>query len=320
MTSLLYEDIKLFCGNSNVKLAEGIAEKLGLKLGDMEVSTFSNGEISISLNESVRGADVFIIQSTSTPTNNHLMELLVAIDALKRASARRITAVIPYFGYSRQDRKAKPRDPISAKLVADILTTAGAQRVLTMDLHALQIQGFFNIPVDHLIGAPTLTAFVEKQIEGFDPKEFTVLAPDLGSITRARHFSKRLGCPLAVVDKRRAKANVCEVMNIIGEVENKNVILIDDMIDTAGTICNATESILKKGAKKVYACCTHPVLSGDAIRKLEESAIKKLFFLNTISINPEKMIEKFTVLDVSCVFAEAIYCIHTNIPVSSIAD
>ena len=314
------KDLRIFTANSNPLVAESIAECLGLELGRADVSTFSDGEICVSLYESVRGSDCFIIQSTCNPVNNNLMELLIMIDAMKRASAARITAVIPYFGYARQDRKARARDAISAKLVADLITTAGADRVLTMDLHAPQIQGFFNIPVDHLVGAPLLASFI-KEVDGFDPDEFTVLAPDLGSINRARQFATRLGCPLALVDKRRQKANVCEVMNIIGNVKNKKIILVDDMIDTAGTICNAAEAIIEKGgASEVYAYATHAVLSGPAIDRLKQSCIKKVILLDTVPISQEKMIDKFRVLTVAPFFAEAIERIYMDRPVSSIFD
>ena len=270
------KDIKIFTGSSNKDVAQGIAGCLGLPLGKSDCSTFSDGEISVSLHESVRGSECFIVQSTCDPVNNNIMELLIMIDAMKRASAARITAVMPYFGYARQDRKAKARDPISAKLVADLITTAGADRVLTMDLHAAQIQGFFNIPVDHLLGAPMLAAHMRERISG-NTDEFVVVSPDLGSVTRARNFATKIGCPIAIIDKRRQRANVSEVMNIIGEVEGKKVILVDDMIDTAGTLCNAAEAIIEKGgATGVYACATHAVLSGPAIERIEKSPIKEL--------------------------------------------
>ena len=253
------KDIKIFTANSNRPVAKQIADCLQLPLGKSDVSTFSDGEIAVSLHESVRGSDCFIVQSTCEPVNNHIMELLIMIDAMKRASAARITAVMPYFGYARQDRKAKARDPISAKLVADLITTAGADRVLTMDLHAPQIQGFFNIPVDHLVGAPLLASFLRDKI-GDNADDYVVVSPDLGSVTRARNFAARIGCPLAIIDKRRQRANVSEVMNIIGDVRGKKVILVDDMIDTAGTLCNAASAIIEKGgATEVYACATHAV-------------------------------------------------------------
>ena len=310
------KDIKIFTGSSNKDVAQGIAGCLGLPLGKSDCSTFSDGEISVSLHESVRGSECFIVQSTCDPVNNNIMELLIMIDAMKRASAARITAVMPYFGYARQDRKAKARDPISAKLVADLITTAGADRVLTMDLHAAQIQGFFNIPVDHLLGAPMLAAHMRERISG-NTDEFVVVSPDLGSVTRARNFPTKIGCPIAIIDKRRQRANVSEVMNIIGEVEGKKVILVDDMIDTAGTLCNAAEAIIEKGgATGVYACATHAVLSGPAIERIEKSPIKELILLDTVPIPEDKMLDKFTILPVAPVFAEAIERIYADKPVS----
>ena len=311
------KDIKIFAANSTVRVSEQIAECLGLPLGKSEVSTFSDGEITVSLFESVRGSDCFIIQSTCAPVNNNIMEMLIMIDAMKRASAARITAVIPYFGYARQDRKAKARDPISAKLVADLITTAGADRVLTMDLHVPQIQGFFNIPVDHLLGAPVLSNYLKDRI-GDNVDEYVAVSPDLGSVTRARTFATRLGCPLAIVDKRRQKANVSEVMNIIGDVRGKKVILIDDMVDTAGTLCNSAQALIDKGgATEVIACATHGVLSGPAIERLQNSCIKELIFLDTIPLPPEKAIPKITLLPVAPLFAEAIERIYEDKPVST---
>lgn len=310
------KDIKIFTGSSNKDVAQGIAGCLGLPLGKSDCSTFSDGEISVSLHESVRGSECFIVQSTCDPVNNNIMELLIMIDAMKRASAARITAVMPYFGYARQDRKAKARDPISAKLVADLITTAGADRVLTMDLHAAQIQGFFNIPVDHLLGAPMLAAHMRERINESND-EFIVVSPDLGSVTRARNFATKIGCPIAIIDKRRQRANVSEVMNIIGEVEGKKVILVDDMIDTAGTLCNAAEAIIEKGgATGVYACATHAVLSGPAIERIEKSPIKELILLDTVPIPEDKVLDKFTILPVAPVFAEAIERIYADKPVS----
>ena len=309
------KDIKIFAANSTVRVSEQIAECLGLPLGKSEVSTFSDGEITVSLFESVRGSDCFIIQSTCAPVNNNIMEMLIMIDAMKRASAARITAVIPYFGYARQDRKAKARDPISAKLVADLITTAGA--VLTMDLHVPQIQGFFNIPVDHLLGAPVLSNYLKDRI-GDNVDEYVAVSPDLGSVTRARTFATRLGCPLAIVDKRRQKANVSEVMNIIGDVRGKKVILIDDMVDTAGTLCNSAQALIDKGgATEVIACATHGVLSGPAIERLQNSCIKELILLDTIPLPPEKAIPKITLLPVAPLFAEAIERIYEDKPVST---
>ncbi len=310
------KDIKIFCGNSNKEVASSIAEALGLPLGKSEVVRFSDGEISVSIMESVRGSDVFVVQSTSTPVNDNLMELLIMIDAFKRASAGRITAVIPYMGYARQDRKAKSRDPISAKLCADIITAAGADRVLTMDLHCPQIQGFFNIPVDHLLGVPILAPyFIEKFKDIKD--ECMIVSPDLGSVTRARNFAQKFGAPFAIVDKRRQKANVCEVMNIIGDVRDKKVILVDDMIDTAGTLCNAAKAIIEiGGATEVYACATHGVLSGPAIERIQNSVIKELVILDTIALPEEKKIDKIKVLPVAPVFAQAINRIYADEPIS----
>lgn len=276
------KDIKIFSGSSNKDVAQGIAGCLGLPLGKSNCCTFSDGEIAVSLNESVRGSDCFIVQSTCTPVNDNLMEMLIMIDAMKRASAGRITAVMPYFGYARQDRKAKARDPISAKLCADIITAAGADRILTMDLHANQIQGFFNIPVDHLIGAPILAAHMREKM-GTNADDYVVVSPDLGSVTRARNFAAKIGCGLAIIDKRRQKANVSEVMNIIGDAKGKRVILVDDMIDTAGTLCNAAEAIIEKGgAVDVTACATHAVLSGPAIDRIKKSPIKEVILLDTV--------------------------------------
>lgn len=313
------KDIKIFTCNSNIAVAQQIATCLGIPVGKSEVTHFSDGEIAVSLHESVRGSECFIVQSTCAPVNDNIMELLIMIDAMKRASAARITAVIPYFGYARQDRKAKARDPISAKLVADLITSAGADRVLTMDLHAAQIQGFFNIPVDHLIGQPILANHFKKMM-GEDPNEYVVVSPDFGSVTRARNFATRLGCSIAIIDKRRPKANVCEVMNIIGDVEGKKVILVDDMIDTAGTLCNAAKAVVEMGgATEVYAGATHAVLSGPAIDRISNSVIKELILLDTIPVPKEKLLNKCTILPVAPVFAEAIERIYEDKPVSSIS-
>ncbi len=312
------KDIKIFTANANPSVAADIARELGLPLGMSEVVTFSDGEISVSIKESVRGSDVFVVQSTSTPVNDHMMELLIMIDAFKRASAGRITAVIPYMGYARQDRKAKARDPISAKLMADLLTTAGADRILTMDLHAAQIQGFFNIPVDHLLGVPILVPYFTEKFKD-NHEDIMVVSPDLGSVTRARNFAQRFDAPLAIVDKRRQKANVCEVMNIIGDVKDKRVILVDDMIDTAGTLCNAAKAIIEiGGAKEVYACATHGVLSGPAIERIQASPIKELVLLDTIVLPKEKQIDKIVTLPVAPVFAQAIQRIYADKPVSTL--
>lgn len=309
------KDIKIFTANSNPRVAKEIAQQLGLPLGDSEVVTFSDGEINVSIKESVRGSDVFVIQSTCTPVNDNLMELLIMIDAFKRASAGRITAVIPYLGYARQDRKVKARDPISAKLVADLITVSGADRVLSMDLHCPQIQGFFNIPVDHLLGVPLLvTHFNEK----FSNKEnCVVVSPDLGSVTRARTFALRYGVPLAIVDKRRQKANVSEVMNIIGDVKDKKIIIVDDMVDTAGTLCNAAKALMEiGGAKEVYACATHGVLSGPAIERIQNSVIKELTLLDTIELPEDKKIDKINILPIAPIFSQAIQRIYADKPVS----
>ncbi len=314
------KNIKIFTGNSHPELAKEIADTLGLPLGKAKVSTFSDGEISVDIGETVRGADVFVVQSTSSPVNNNLMELLIMIDAFKRASAGRITVVMPYYGYARQDRKAKSRDPITAKLVADLLTAAGAHRVLTMDLHAAQIQGYFNIPVDHLLGSPILASyFVDK---GFDDEDdVVVVSPDLGSVTRARKFADRLHAPIAIIDKRRPKANVSEIMNIIGDIKGKRCILIDDMIDTAGTIANAANALKDLGAKNVYACCTHGVLSGPAFERINNSAIEELVMLNTIKLPEDKQdLIKFKALSVAPLFAEAIKRIYDDEPISKLFE
>lgn len=302
--------IKLFAGNSNPALAKAIADKLGLPLGDCVCKTFADGEISVSINETVRGCDVFVIQSTCKPVNDNFMELLIMIDAFRRASAGRITAVMPYFGYARQDRKAKPRDPISAKLCAEMLEAAGADRVLTMDLHASQIQGFFNIPLDNLLGTRILAQHFFDQVGSSNP-DYVVVSPDLGSVTRARKFTDKLDLPLAIVDKRRPKPNVSEVMNIIGDVKDKRVLLVDDMVDTAGTLCNGAKALIERGgAKEVIACATHGVLSGPAIERLEGSVISKLVLLDTIPVEGEKAIDKIQVLSVADLFAESIRRIH----------
>ncbi len=314
--------IKLFCGNSCKDLANSIAARLKMRVSEAEVGKFSDGEISVSLGESVRGCDVFVIQSTSIPTNDNLMELLVMIDALKRASAGRITAVIPYFGYARQDRKARARDPITAKLVADLLTTAGADRILTMDLHAAQIQGFFNIPVDHLLGVPILAkAIANEEFIKEAGDDLVVVSPDVGSVGRARQMAQKLNKTLAIVDKRRPKANVMEVMNIIGDVKGKRCLIVDDMIDTAGTITQGAKALVDVGgATDVYACCTHAVLSGPAIERLENSVIKKLFILDTIELPEEKKMEKSITVSVAPIFAEAIAAIFADLPVSKLYD
>ena len=314
------KDIKVFSGNSNKALAEAICREMGTQLGDSEVGAFSDGENYVSIYETVRGSDVFVIQSTSSPVNDNLMELLIMIDALRRASAGRITAVIPYFGYARQDRKTKPRDPISAKLVANLITRAGADRVLTMDLHANQIQGFFDIPVDNLLGSPVFVDhFRAKFADCHD--ETMVVSPAVGSVARARAFAQKLDMPLAIVDKRRQKANSSEVMNIIGEVEGKNVILLDDMVDTGGSLCHAAKALVEiGGAKSVTACASHGVLSGPAYDRINESVIDEVIFLDTIQPRPDvhKICPKIKYLSVAHMFAEAIERIYEEQSVSKL--
>jgi len=314
------KDIKVFSGNANPKLAEEICKLMGTKLGEAEVGTFSDGEIFVSLYETVRGSDVFVVQSTCTPVNNNLMELLIMIDALKRASAGRITAVIPYYGYARQDRKAKARDPITAKLVANMLTAAGADRVLTMDLHAAQIQGFFDIPVDNMLGSSVLIPYIAGKF-GVGTDDTVIVSPDLGSVTRARKFTQKLDMPLAIIDKRRPKANVSEVMNIIGNVEGKKCILVDDLIDTAGTLVHAADALVERGgATEVYACASHGVLSGPAIERIQNSPIKELTILDTIPLTNDKKLDKINVLPVAPVFTEAIARIYEETSVSTLFD
>lgn len=305
------KEIKIFAANSNPELARKVSECLGIPLGKSDVGKFSDGECSVSVFETVRGSDVFVIQSTSDPVNDNLMELLIMVDAFKRASAGRITAVLPYYGYARQDRKAKGRDPISAKLVADLITAAGADRILTMDLHALQIQGFFNIPVDHLEGMPILANYIEMKY-GKGRENTVVMSPDVGSIGRARKFAERLDLPIAIVDKRRQKANVSEVMNIIGDIDGKDVIIFDDMIDTAGTLCNGAAAIKAKGARTITACATHAVLSGPAIDRIKEAPLDEIILLDTIALPEEKKLPNMKVLSTAPVFAEAISRIFSD--------
>jgi len=309
--------IEVLSGNSNRPLAEAVAKELNIPLSEAEVGKFSDGEISITLPQTVRGKDIFIVQSTSDPVNDNLMELLIMIDACKRASAGRITAVMPYFGYARQDRKARPRDPITAKLVADILTSAGADRVMTMDLHAAQIQGFFEIPVDHLYGAPILAKYYKNKMD----ENWTVVSPDVGSVGRARNFASRVNAPIAIVDKRRPKANAIEVMNVIGDVEGKTCLMVDDMIDTAGTICQGAEALVKNGAKEVYACCTHGVFSGPAMERITKSPIKELLVLDTINM-PEsvKNNPKIKIISVAKLIAGAINTVFSDSSLSAIYE
>lgn len=315
------ENIQVFCGNSNPQFAQTICKELGVPMGKAIVTHFADGEASVTLEETVRGADVFLIQSTCKPVNDNLMELLVMIDACRRASAGRITAVIPYFGYARQDRKAKSRDPISAKLVANMLTAAGANRILTMDLHAAQIQGFFDIPLDHLLGNVTFVEyFMNKFPESeYNHEDFVVVSPDVGSVGRARNFATKVHMGLAIVDKRRQRANMCEVMNIIGDVEGKTCILFDDIVDTAGSLCNAAEAIKTIGkAKAVYACASHGVLSGNATQRIEDSCIEELMVLNTIPLPADYTGKKIHQLDASPIFAKAITRIYNETSISSL--
>ena len=310
------KDIKVFCGNANRPLAEEICRLMGTKLGEAEVKGFADGEVSVSLYETVRGSDVFVVQSTCKPVNDNLMELLVMIDALRRASAGRITAVVPYFGYARQDRKAKARDPISAKLVANMITAAGADRVLTMDLHAAQIQGFFDIPVDNLLGNPVFVDYYAKKF-GDKCEDMIVVSPDVGSVARARAFAQKLHMQMAIVDKRRQKANSSEVMNIIGEVEGKHVILLDDMVDTGGSLCHAAKALVEIGhAKDVTACASHGVLSGPAIQRITDSVLDEVVFLNTIPPRHGQHCDKIKYISVAHLFAEAISHIYMETSVS----
>ncbi|MGA9109621.1 MAG: ribose-phosphate pyrophosphokinase [Smithella sp.] len=311
----MLERIRVFSGNANIALAKKICDKLGVSIGKASVTTFSDGETRVEINENVRGMDVFIIQSTCPPVNVTLMELLIMIDAMKRASAYRITAVVPYYGYARQDRKVAPRAPISAKLVADLITTAGAQRLLSMDLHAGQIQGFFNIPVDNLFATPVLIDYMKKNYQD----NTVVVSPDTGGVERARAFGKRLGASLAIIDKRREGPNEAEVMNIIGNVEGKKVIILDDMVDTAGTVVQAASAMKAAGALEVAVCCTHPVLSGPALERIENSEIKEVLVTDTIPLNDRaKNCGKIKVLSVSGILSEAVRRIYYDDSVSSL--
>ncbi|MCS5422797.1 MULTISPECIES: ribose-phosphate diphosphokinase [Psychrilyobacter] len=298
------KNVKIFTGTSNVSLANKIVENLGIPMGQSEILRFADGEVLTKINETVRGCQVFVIQPTTEPVNESIMELLIFIDALKRASAKEITVVMPYYGYARQDRKASPREPITSKLVANLLTTAGATRIMTMDLHANQIQGFFDIPVDHFKALPLLARnFIEHGLKGDD---VVVVSPDIGGVKRARELAKWLDCKIAIIDKRRPKPNMSEIMNIIGEVEGKTAIFIDDMIDTAGTITNGAQAIMDMGAVASYACCTHAVFSGPAMERLEASPLKKIIITDTIEIPEEKKISKIKILSVDKLFAEGI--------------
>ncbi|MCC3359068.1 ribose-phosphate diphosphokinase [Bacillus sp. REN16] len=308
--------LKVFSLNSNAPLAEEIAKSIGVELGKCSVTRFSDGEIQINIEESIRGCDVFVIQSTSAPVNEHIMEVLIMIDALRRASAKTINIVMPYYGYARQDRKARAREPITAKLIANLLETAGADRVITLDLHAPQIQGFFDILIDHLMGVPILSDYFKSK----DLEDIVVVSPDHGGVTRARKMADRLKAPIAIIDKRRPRPNVAEVMNIVGNIEGKTAILIDDIIDTAGTITLAANALVENGASEVYACCTHPVLSGPAIERIQNSKIKELVVTNTILLSEEKKIDKIKELSVAPLIGEAIIRVHEQQSVSTLFD
>lgn len=310
--------LKLFSANANFPLSEEIAEYLGVPVGLAKVKTFADGEIAIEIGESVRGADVFIVQPTCAPVNDNLMELLIMIDAMRRASAQRITAVIPYYGYARQERKTKARDPISAKLVANLLTASGADRVIAMDLHASAIQGFFDIPVDHLPGVPLLAEYYRN----LDNKNLVVVSPDVGGVTRARNMANRLGVDIAIIDKRRLEANKAEIMHVIGDIKGKNVIMVDDMIDTAGTITKGAQVLRDMGAEEIFACCTHSVFSPPAMERLEHSVITEVLTTNTVPINYERQgyCAKIRILSVASLLGEAIIRIHENLSVSRLFD
>ncbi|WP_040224499.1 ribose-phosphate diphosphokinase [Bhargavaea cecembensis] len=310
------DKLKIFSLNSNESLAREVAEEIGRPLGKCSVNRFSDGEVQINIEESIRGCDVFIIQSTSAPVNENLMELLIMLDAVKRASARTINVVMPYYGYARQDRKARAREPITAKLVANLLETAGANRVIALDLHAPQIQGFFDILIDHLVAVPILSDYFEDK--NIDNEELVIVSPDHGGVTRARKMADRLKAPIAIIDKRRPRPNVAEVMNIVGNVEGKTAILIDDIIDTAGTITIAANALVESGAKEVYACCTHPVLSGPAIERIDNSKIKELVITNSIELPEGKQSPKIHTLSVAPLLADAIIRVFENKSVSTL--
>jgi len=307
-------EIQLFSGRANRSLAKKIAEYLRISLGKMEVTCFSDREIYVEIEENVRGKDIFLLQPTCSPANENIMELLIMIDAFRRASARRITAVIPYYGYARQDKKDRPRVPITAKLVANLITTAGADRILTMDLHTLQIQGFFDIKVDHLFAAPVIVDYFKRK----EFRELVVLAPDVGGVTRARAYAKRLNASLAVIDKRRPRANKAEVVRVIGEVKDKKILIIDDMVDTGGTLIAAVQALEREGVEEIYAGCTHPVLSGEAPQKIQNSSLKELVVTDTIPLEEEKRVNKIKVISVAPLLGEAIKRIHENRSVSSL--
>ncbi len=318
-----YEDgkkLKIFTGNAHPQLAKEIADYLGLELGKAFVGKFNNGEIQVMIDESVRGKDVFIIQPTSAPVNDNIMELLIMVDALKRASARHITAVVPYYGYARQDRKTRGREPITSKLVADLMSKAGVTRMVTMDLHAGQIQGFFDVPVDHLASASILAKYINQKKLESDMGDIVVVSPDLGGVTRARDLADRIGAPIAIIEKRRPRPGVAEVMNIIGNVEGKTCVVVDDIVDTAGSLCEGANALKRMGANRVYACCAHAVLTDPAIERIEKSPITELIITNTIPLADEKHIDKITVLSVAPLLGEAIMRIFHDVSVSRLFD
>ncbi len=312
--------LKIFTGNAHPELAKEIANYLGLDLGKAFVGKFNNGEIQVMIDESVRGKDVFVIQPTSEPVNDNIMELLIMVDALKRASARHITAVVPYYGYARQDRKTRGREPITSKLVADLMSTAGVTRMVTMDLHAGQIQGFFNVPVDHLASASILARYLNKKKAESDMGDVVVVSPDLGGVTRARDLADRIGAPIAIIEKRRPRPGVAEVMNIIGNVEGKTCVIVDDIVDTAGSLCEGANALKRMGAQRIYACCAHAVLTDPAIERISKSPITELIITNTIPLPEEKHIEKITVLSVAPLLGEAIMRIFHDVSVSKLFD
>jgi len=314
----MVDSVKIFAGTSNKELAQKIAEKYGMELGKAEVVRFKDGEVFVKIDETVRGRDVFVVQPTSEPVNENLMELLIFVDALKRASAKSINVIVPYYGYARQDRKSSPREPITSKLVANLLTKAGVTRLLTMDLHADQIQGFFDIPVDHLQALPLMVKYFKSK--GFYGDKIVVVSPDIGGVKRARKLAEKLDCKIAIIDKRRPKPNMSEVMNLIGEVEGKIAIFIDDMIDTAGTITNGAEAIMKRGAKEAYACCTHAVFSDPAIERLTASPLTEIIVTDSICLPERKKIDKVKILSVDALFAEAIKRVVHNESVSELFE